>query len=90
MTTAFTTLGAEHINAHVHALLNVLGMPNHVHIEKPVFVELVNDRLGRNTDGRDEKSSARFNNDIGELVEPAIGVVMANESEQILSIRQSE
>ena len=81
MTTTFTALGAEHINAHIHASLDVLRVSYHVHIKKPVFMELVDNLLVRNTDSGDEKLSARFDNDVGKLIQSAFGVVMAVERE---------
>ena len=81
MTTTFTALGAEHINAHIHAFLDMLRVSYHVHIKKPVFVELVDNLLGRNTDSRDKELGPRFDNDIGKFIQSAFGVVMAVTSE---------
>lgn len=78
MATAFTTLGAEQIHAHVHALLNVLGVSNHVHVEKTMFMELVDDCLGGYTDSGYEKLRSGFNDDVCKLIEPSFGVVMAS------------
>ena len=82
VTTGLTALGTKKINAHIHAFLDVLRVSNHIHIEKPVFMQLVDNRLGRDANGSNEKLSARFNDDIDKLVEFTFGVVMA--SEQIL------
>lgn len=52
-------------------------------------MELIDNRFRWDTDGGDEELSARFNDNVGKLVEPAFGVVMANESELISSIRKA-
>ena len=83
VTTTFTALGAEHINTHIHAFLDVLRVSYHVHVKEPVFMELVNDLLGRNTDSGDKKLGPRFDNDSGKLIQSAFGVVMAVERESL-------
>ena len=88
VTTTFTALGAEHINAHIHAFLDVLRVTYHVHIKKPVSMKLVDNLLVRNTDSGDKKLSARFDNDIGKLIKSAFGVVMAVECEFNSPVRE--
>lgn len=77
MTTALTTLGADDINADIEGLLDVLGVADHVHAEDAGAVELLDDRLGGNTDSGDEELGAAVDDDVNELVELALGVVVA-------------
>lgn len=74
---SFTTLGADHVDAEVEALLDVLGVADHVHVEDAGFVELVDDLLGGHADGGDEEAGAGVDDDVGELAELALGVVVA-------------
>jgi hypothetical protein len=50
-----------------------------------VLVELLDDVLGGYTDGADEELGARVNDDINELVELALGIIVAD----VESIMQS-
>ena len=77
VTTTLTTLGADNIDTNIEALLNVLGVTDHVHGEDTGAVELLDDGLGRNTDGRDEKAGALRDDDIDKLSELTLGVVVA-------------
>lgn len=77
MSTALTALCADHVDANVETLLDVLGMSDHVHVENAMLVELVDDGLGWHTDGRDEQLCARLDDDIDELTELALCVVVA-------------
>jgi hypothetical protein len=77
VTTALTTLGADDINANIQSLLDVLGVSDHVHAEDAGTVELLDNGLGGNTDGGDEKASLLLDNDIDELTELALGVIVA-------------
>lgn len=76
---SLTALGADHINTEVEALLNVLWVPDHVHVKNTVCVELVDNRLWWDTDGGNEKLSTGLDNNIDELVELALGVIVARE-----------
>src|ERR1700760_3505525 len=78
VTTTFTTLSADNVNTELQALLDVLWMANHVHVENAVLVKLINDSLWWDTNSRDEKFGARFNNNINELAKLALGVVVAD------------
>lgn len=49
--TTLTTLCADEINAKLEALLHVLGVSDHVHVQDTSGVEPVNDVLGWDTDG---------------------------------------
>jgi hypothetical protein len=80
-----TTLCADHVDTEVEALLDVLGVSDHVHVQDAVLVELLDDVLGGYTDGADEELGARVNDDINELVELALGIIVAD----VESIMQS-
>lgn len=77
--TSFTSLCADHVGAEFEALLDVLGVSDHVHVKNAVLVEFLDDVLWWDTDGRDEKTGAGFDGDVDELVELALGVVVAVE-----------
>ena len=77
VSTSLATLGADHINTEVEALLNMLWVSDHVHVEDTVRVELVDNSLWWDTDGGNEKLSAGLDNNIDELVELALGVIVA-------------
>jgi len=74
--TSFATLSADHVHAEVEALLDVLGVSDHVHVENAGLMETVDHGLGWDTDGRDEEAGARLDDDVDELVELALGVVV--------------
>jgi hypothetical protein len=76
VTTALTTLCTDDVNAGLDALLDVLGVTDHVHVGDAVGVKLVYDGLRGNTDGGDEKLCTRFDDDVDELVQLASGVVV--------------
>ena len=77
VSTSLATLGADHINTEVEALLNMLWVSDHVHVENTVGVELVDNSLWWDTDGGNEKFSTRLDNNIDELIELALGVIVA-------------
>lgn len=77
---ALTALSANHVDAELEALLDVLGVSDHVHVENAGFVELVDDFLGGHADGRDEEAGAGVDDDLDELAELALGVVVAKEA----------
>lgn len=81
VTATLTTLGADNVDAEVEALLDVLGVSDHVHVDDAGSVESVDDVLGRDTDSRDEELGARFDDDVDELVELALGVIVAKARE---------
>jgi hypothetical protein len=74
---ALTTLCADNVDAEVEALLDVLGVADHVHVENAGLVELLDDSFGRYTDGTDEEFGTRIDDDVDELVQLALGVVVA-------------
>ena len=77
MTTTFTSLCADDVYVALKALCDVLRVADHVHVEDAVPVQPVDDMLGRDTDGGDEEFGSRFDDDIDELVELALGVIVA-------------
>lgn len=84
VTTTLTTLGADDVDTDVNALLDVLDVANHVHVGDASLVELVDDGLGGDTDGRDEQLGAGLDNDVDELIKLALGVIVAKESELLV------
>jgi hypothetical protein len=77
VTSALATLCADDVDAKLEALLHVLGVSDHVHVEDAGAVELLDDSLGRNADGADEELCARVNDNVDELTELALCVVVA-------------
>lgn len=86
VTATLTTLGADDIDTDVESLLDVLGVADHVHAEDAGTVEPLDDSLGGNTDGRDEELSTALDDDIDELVELALGVVVAVGKSELISL----
>jgi hypothetical protein len=64
----------------------VLGVADHVHAEDAGTVEPLDDSLGGNTDRRDEELSTALDDDIDELVELALGVVVAVGKSELISL----
>lgn len=79
--TTLTTLGADDVDAEVEALLDVLGVSDHVHVDDAGSVKSIDDVLGRDTDSRDEELGAGLDDDVNELVELALCVVVAKARE---------
>lgn len=77
VSTTLATLCADDIDAQIKALLDVLGMSNHVHIEDAMRVQLVDDLLWWDADGGDEELSAGVDDDVDQFAELALGVVVA-------------
>lgn len=90
VTTTLTTLSADDIDTEVEALLDVLGVADHVHVDDAVGVELVDDVLGGNTDGGDEELGTGLDDDVDELVELALGVIVAARGEPWLAVVRQE
>lgn len=74
---ALTALGADDVGADVEALLDVLDVANHVHVQDAGLVQLLDDGLGRHADGADEQLGAGLDDDVDEAIELALGVVVA-------------
>lgn len=87
--TSLAALGADNVDAEVEALLDVLNVTDHVHVEDAVLVELINDGLGRNADGGNEELAAGLDDDVNELVKLALGVIVAVISVSVLFGRLS-
>ena len=85
VTTTLTTLSANDINADIEALLDVLGVTDHVHAEDAGTVELLNHSLGGNTDGGDEEFGTAVDDDIDELIELALGIIVARNEQNKVS-----
>jgi hypothetical protein len=77
VTTALTTLGANNVGAEFEALLDVLGVSDHVHVENAGLMELLDDVLWWDTDGTDKEFCSALDDDINKLVELSFGVVVA-------------
>ena len=77
VSTTLASLGADDIHAEVKALLDVLWVSNHVHVQDTGLVESLDDMLRGNTDGRHEQLGSAFNNDSYELVELSLRVIIA-------------
>lgn len=75
----FSSLCANHVHAQIKALLDVLRMSDHVHVEHSSLVELLHNVLWWDTDGRDEETGAGLDCNVNQLVELALGVVVAME-----------
>lgn len=80
--TTLTALGADDVDAELEALLDVLNVADHVHVVDAGLVDALNDVLGGHTDGRDEELAARVDDDVDELIELALGVVVAKKKEK--------
>lgn len=76
VTTTLATLSADNIDADVDALLDVLHVADHVHVDDAGSVEAVYNGLGGDTDSRDEELGTGLDDDVDELVEFALGVVV--------------
>ena len=77
MASTLTTLCADHVDAEVEALLDVLGVSDHVHVENAGLMQLLDDGLGWYADSADEELGTGVDDDVDEFVELALGVVVA-------------
>lgn len=77
VSTTLTSLSADDINAELKALLDVLGVSDHVHVQNTGLVQFLDNMLGGNTDGRNEQLGSARNCDVDELVKLSLGVVVA-------------
>jgi hypothetical protein len=74
--TTLTTLGADDIDTEVEALLDVLDVADHVHVDDTIGMKLVDNSLGRYTNGRDKELGALLDDDIDQLVELTLGIIV--------------
>lgn len=86
VTTTLTTLGADDVDAEGKALLDVLDVADHVHVQDTGLLELLDDVLGGDTDGRDEELGAGLDDNVDELIELALGVIVAAEKPCVSSL----
>lgn len=84
VTTAFTTLSANDIGTGIKGLVDMLGVTNHVHVENAGFVELLDNGLGGDTDGADEKLSTALDNNVDEFIKLSLGVVVAGKIDKLV------
>lgn len=75
--TTLTALGADDVGTDVQALLDVLGVADHVHVEDTSLVQSLDDGLGGHTDGANEQLSAGLDDDVDQAIKLALGVVVA-------------
>lgn len=75
--TALTALGADDVGADVQALLDVLDVADHVHVQDAGLVQPLDGGLGGHADGADEQLGAGLDDDVDEGIELALGVVIA-------------
>lgn len=80
MSTGLGALRADYVGAGRARLVHVLRMPDHVHVQDAVGVQLVDDVFGRHAHGRHEQLCAPGDDDVDEFVERASGVVELEES----------
>lgn len=76
MTATLSSLCADEVDTEIEALLDVLGVADHVHVENAVLVKLVNDSLGWDTDSGNEELSTGVDDNVNELVKLSLGVVV--------------
>lgn len=69
-------LGADDVAAGVDGLLDVLGVPDHVHDRDAGLVQGVDRPLGGHADGGDEEAGFLLDDDLDEFRELALGVVV--------------
>lgn len=74
--TALTALGANDVDAKLNALLDMLDVADHVHVDDAMFVKLVDNGLWGDADGRDEDSGLLLDNNVDEFIELALCVVV--------------
>ena len=77
MSAALAALRADQVRAPLEALLDVLRVPDHVHVQDVVLVEFVDDGLRGDAHGGDEELRAGLDDDVDQLAELAFGVVVA-------------
>lgn len=74
---SLAALGADQVGANIEALLHVLGMPNHVHVEYASFVEALDDVYWGHANRADEELGTGIYNDGYEFVELSFRIIVA-------------
>lgn len=82
VSTTLASLCADNVNTEVEALLNVLWVSDHVHVQNAGLVEALDNMFGRNSDGGDEKLSTRVDNNAGQLVELSLRIIVAGQESE--------
>lgn len=77
VSTSLATLSADDVDTEIEALLDMLDMSNHVRIEDTGFVEALDDMFWGHANGRDEEFGTALDGDGNELIEFALGVIVA-------------
>lgn len=77
MTTTFTTLRTDQVDADVQTPLHMLWVSNHVHVKDAGLMEPLDDWLGWDANRRDEEFGTAVDNDADKFVQFALGVVVA-------------
>lgn len=90
VSTTLTALGADDVGTDLEALLDVLGVANHVGVGNAIGVELVDNPLRGNTDGGDEELSTLGNGDVDELAELALGVVVVGSASTLADLGEEK
>lgn len=75
MSSGFSTLCANEISSGLASLVGMFRVANHVHVQDTIFMELLDDMLRRDANGRDKDFGLFGNDDVHELIERAFGVV---------------
>lgn len=73
--TCLSTLRTDDVRSSRTRLVNVLGVSDHVHVQDPIGMQLVDDVSRRDADGGDEELRPASDDDVDQFVERAFGVV---------------
>ena len=77
MTSPFTALSANHVDANIQALLHMLRMSDHIHVEDACFMEALDNVHWRHADSGDEKFGTGVDNDGDEVIQFALCIIVA-------------
>ena len=69
LSTTFSALRTDQIRTSGQALGNMLGMPNHVHVENAMLVKAVHDRPRGNSNCRDKQFRSRVDDDGNQFIQ---------------------
>lgn len=90
VTTTLTALSADNVDAELEALLDVLDVADHVHVQDTGLLQLLDDMSGGDTDGGDEQLGAGLDDNVDELIELALGVVVVGLSGVATNLGQKQ